>query len=433
MSACSVCGHELHEGYEFCLHCGATVGGGTPAAGQDVAVRNFANLVDQVKDVSLQAKTLANSANETFGVLLGSPVSLQRQIAYSLLAGLSLASTDLSLGLWEWLQTWLVISVLLLIPIQFWLTGVVPFVGLLNGILGPERSLRRRILLAFIWMSNSSLVGLAVALLMGHGSIFAMFGGASSQAEASGVLLGMRYLLGNYLVTYYLMGFTSAWRSVSSCNSHISRQGMAVRAGDVAMKISTLMEARKIPGLERTRVKMSKLRRYTAGASSGTQGEQLSFVGGKVRIVVFVQDYGDGLFVRWTGFLEFSGRRLWMLYGLFLTVMDKWTQRWFGSSLIAMAQQWFKAVSLGTRNHLVLREGEGGFIARTLLLAEGVSEYSWNQLYALESAVRESVVEALQVAVGDHEEAERIRAHIEHDRFNEQKHALSRGKASRRI
>ena len=437
MSNCQVCAQPLQEGYGFCHFCGAPAGGGGHQT-EGAPNQDLVELVDRVKEFSSQSKNLAGALQQSLDALLGSPVSLQRQICYSLLGGFALISGADFLALQAWLETWLVLSLLFLVPIRYWMTGVMPLSGPFNAILGPEISLRRRVIYSFLW---SVLLPFVLAFVLtrllsswfGQGSWgnFAQHRSSALAIRIGPVEFSPMAQAGSFLFAFYLMGFAASWRAVWGCESSISRERMAGKAAIVAEQIRANVVERRVPSFELTKIDMAKLRRYTAGVSSGTEGAQLSFVSGRARVVVFVQDFGDALFIRWVAFFDASGRRLWLFIGYIVAALDRLVLRWFGSSFLEGSRQVSDTLSPASRNQLVLRTTRGGFIARTLRLAEGVSEYSWNEIYALEGTVRDAVIAVLQAAVGSHEEAERIREQIERHVRQEGAFRASAGRSPR--
>lgn len=394
MSDCAVCKQPLQEGYEYCHFCGAPIEGAeavsTPADG-----RSLVEVVDRVREFSTSSREVAGSAQRSLNLLLGSQVSLQRQILYALLAGFALASSNLRSGWVQWLGEWLSTAVLLLFPISYWMTGVFPLSRVFIAVLGPELSLRRRLFLSVF-----------LTLTVG--------GGGWALRPPESPLAGLIFVAANFLTWFYFMGFAASWRPVSYCGSYVGRERMGTMASTIALRIRESLEKRQIAGLDMTVVSMAKLRHYTAGDSSAKDGEQISFISGKGRVVVFVQNFGNGLFVRWAGFYDASGRRLWLFMGFLVSMLDRLLWRWLGSSYLELSRQAAATLSPANRHQILLRATTGGVIARTLRLAEGVSEYSWNQVYALEQAVHETVVTVLQAAASSQEEADEIRSQIEY-------------------
>jgi hypothetical protein len=425
MAQCAVCNQDLEAGYAFCHFCGTPAD--SASGGEAPRKQDLVDLVEKVKDLSSRSREVAHGVRRTVDTLLGSPVSIQRQILYALLAGFAFASMDVAWhGFRRWLISWLTASILLLWPISYWTTGVVPLAGVVNAVLGGELSFRRRLVFALILaVLMSDLVS-----LVGEKEPASQdpLTSAMPPVEVSRAAIRIGDIeftplafAGSFLFGFYLMGFAASWRPVLRLESSISRDGMAERAATIADQVRAAIEKRRIPGLETSRVKMAKLRHYTAGASSGTAGEQLSFIRGRARIVVFIQDFGDGLFIRWTSFYDASGRRLWLLIGFLVAAIDRLTVRWIGSSLLEYSYQVSQTLSPATRNQVLLRPTRGGIFSRALRLVEGVSEYSWNEIYALAGAVQESLIVVLQGAVGSHEEAERIRVQIERQADHERR------------
>ncbi|MCB1032218.1 MAG: hypothetical protein KDD47_00095 [Acidobacteria bacterium] len=374
---------------------------------------------------------LGGSAQSVANELLGSPIAVQRQIAYALASGLSIACLfPPSETFLEWFELWLGLSAMLLAPVSYWTTGVFPFSGQLNRILGPEISFRRRIIFSLILtapMSSISSFLVAPPSAAANGQI------PQDAISADFVLLGNLFLnplalLGNFLLIYYLMGFVASWRAVNGCEFSFTSDGLGDRAAELPEQIRRAMDEREIPSFEFTRVPMAKLRHYTAGASSATSGEQLSFISGKARMVVFVQNFGTSLFVRATGFYDASGRRLWLYFGFLVSSFDRLVLRWFGTSPIEQMRLGLETLSPATRNQILLRPDQGGVISRALRLTEGVSEYSWNELFALAGTVRETITEVLAGSMDDRKGSKRMRAQLERQaRFEKMSSGSSRG------
>ncbi len=409
MADCAVCNHELQEGYDFCHFCGTKIGVGIQAVTGGAQASDLVKLVDKFKTFSSASKDLAGSTQETVDQLLGSPVSIQRQIAYALLSGLAIAClSPPTTSLFVWLVGWLGLSAVLLVPVSYWTTGVTPFSGRIHQLLGPELSLRRRIIFTL-------LLGLPAAPTWGF-LVLDVPLQANDVSNDLWILSRLAYfplaVLGSFLTNYYMMGFATSWRAIPGCEFSISSKGLGEHAASLAEEIREAMAERALPALEVTRVPMAKLRHYSAGASSGTAGEQLSFISGKARMVVFVQDFGDSLFIRAAGFYDASGRRLWLLLGQWIAAIDRWILRWFGSSLLAYLRQWTRTLSPATRNQVLLRPSNGGAISRALRLTEGISEYSWNELFALAGVVRDAVASSLEGAVTEQEELKNIRSQL---------------------
>lgn len=415
MKPCAACGRELEPGYTFCHYCGAEVWSSAPAASGPAAAKPspivLADVVDRAQAVRTQYREATSTAKQTLDAVLGDPVSLQRQILYAILGGFALVPSLAFNGLLVWLKSWLVLSILIFVPVRYWMTGVIPLAATLNQVIGPEMSLRRRLVLAFLFMSWP----VSILLYFG-GSRSSLLGpnpgggGASVQAVSTpgGCAILFLLLASGFLSAFYLMGFVASWLPVWGCEFSISREQMGEKAAGIATQIREKMGKKGIAGLTLTSVDMRKLRHFTAGDSSGTQGEQISFVCGKARIVVFVQDFGEDLFIRWAGYYDSTGRRLWLLIGYIVTALDRLALRWLGSGFLDWWQQISALMAPATRHQLVLRSTRGGIVSRTLRLADAVSEYAWNDIYALAHSVRDSVVAVILAAVSGQEEARDI-------------------------
>lgn len=416
MSECTTCQQELRAGFNFCHFCGAPIGEG---ADSDDTTTELVQLVDKFKDLSAMYRGLASSAQKRLDLWLGSPISIQRQVLYALLSGFVAAAwAPLAHGVLGWLRAWLAASALFFLPVRYFLTGLMPLAGTVNAILGPELSRRRRLILSLaltaLPYTIPPLLGKPADVPLPLSSRF-----SPPLEQAGATTLGFRslqpwlLLAGSLLTNFYLMGFAPSWRKISGCGRSYTLDEMAAEAATISGSIRTAMLKRRISGLELTAIEMTKLQRFTAGESSGMKGEQISFAHGKARVVVFVQDLGTGLFVTWTTFYDASGRRLWLLIGFLVTFVDRLILRYFGSSPLEWSRQAAETLSPGTRHQVLLRSARGGFFSRTLRLVDGVSEYSWNEVYALDGAARETVITVLEHAANESANAAKIRAQIE--------------------
>lgn len=415
MSHCAVCSQELQQGYGYCHYCGATVGAGQASTTSPLRAQRLVEAVDRFKELSSISREAAGSAKQTFDLVLGGPVSIQRQILYALLSSFALVPGFANRGLLAWLEAWLVVALILYFPICYWMTGVIPMSGVINAVLGPEISLRRRILLAALftfapllftwWLVNKVPFLSIIYVRVDHPLV--------------GLIKFLTALSASFLSSFYFMGFAASWRSIPGCEASISSERLGSTAPAIAERIRRAVQERAIRGLEVVAVDMGRLRHYTAGDSCGTVGEQISFVCGKARVVVFVQDFGDDLFIRWTGFCDASGRRLWLFIGFFVAAFDRLLMRWFGSSFLVWSRQSLETLSPAGRHQFLMRSARGGLITRTLRLIEGFSEYSWNEIFALEAAVRESVVSILESVAEDQSEADKVRSQIQKHMYRE--------------
>ena len=404
MQTCSNCRQDLQPGFDFCHHCGA-------AAQQDAtaapAQTKLVGLVADLEQIASRSASASNTASQTVSDWLGGPTSLQRRISYALLTGLAIilafGFTPLS-GLFKWLEGWLLLSLLTLPFISYWLTGFLPLSNVYNAILGDLLSLRRRLIVTFLWTTWSSSIVLSLSFAE---SMLSGESGFRALLEGIGVYAGI------FLIVFYLMGQANAWNPIQDMEGSIFLDRMSKNAGDVSGLVCDQIQERGIVGLETSEIEMARLRHYTAGESSGRQGRQISFTRGRSQVVLFVQDFGHGLFIRWTGYFDASGRRLWILLGRVFRGVSDLVLRWTGTSLLNFWRE-----SLGTlrpsprgiTNFMAMNRGD--LLSRLFGLAEGISEYGWNEICALESSIKNTVVQVAHEAQDEHQEADAIESQM---------------------
>jgi len=410
MDQCKTCRQELEPGYEYCHFCGTPVGApvaSAPAGGFVATVEAAHNFWGDV------SKTLAE-ARRRVDHFLGDPISLQRQILTSLLAGFAVTAplgvNPATYSIIGWIEAWLFISSLFFFPVRYWMTGVVPLSGVINAILGPDLSLRRRLILSFL------LAGIPFLFVVTAASSFLPFdsslSGGGFACFQSGIFFLFPYM-GSWVISYYWMGFTGGWIPVWNCEYSLYCSSMRDKVFAVSEASRNHLRDRKIGNIEMTEVDMAKLRHQTAGRSGAEVGRQFSLISGRARVILFVQNFGDGMFVRWVGYYDRSGRRLWLMIGFFVGFINDLIGRWTGTTIIAMGSRWMQILLPVSRNQVLLDTSQRGWFVNMLGLVEGVSEYAWNELYALEATVRGAVVEAV-CRVGDlHSKEAEIRALIE--------------------
>lgn len=412
MARCRACDHEIEPGYTFCHSCGASIGS---TEGENPTSSNtLADLVDEAQALGHQIREVA-SAPIRFDRWLGSPISVRRQITYALASGFVLTS---GLPIWTgwafWLNAWLLCSFILFWPIRYWTTGVFPLARALTAVVGGELSLRRRLIFALgLTIVPSLLLQLLVFMLPTSLTTEQHFSPyAANHEPLDRGCFALLSFAGSLLLNFYLMGFVSSWRSISPSGFWVSQEKLAGQVATVVDQIMDAIKRQDIRGLQSTRISLAKLQGST-WIPPGTIGEQLSLTHGKARVVIFIQKFGEGLFLRTTSFYDGSGRRLWLLIGFLVSFLEGVSQRWFGTSFLTMSQQASEVLSPANKQQVVLRWSTAGLVARTLRLVGGISEYSWNEIHALEGAVQESVVTTLETAAGSYQQAERIRSQVE--------------------
>lgn len=453
MARCSVCEHELEEGYSFCHTCGAPISQKTDPLARKPSKSEFVQFVDRIRDTQGRWNEYWSSMRAAWHRWLGSPVSIQRQILYALLSGLAISGINPLI----WSSTLkiffaFVLAALFFIPIRYWITGAVPLSGAVHQLLGPERSMRRRVILAVLPLVIPLVLLSGAAALYVGGIVSTMFSppatsdsvsdgsspsesatiDLSSQAEAvidrssslatamhrrlaeiNSILYLALLISSQFLFNFYLLGFACCWRTVGGKEFSITRGGLGNQAQKIASDIRQEIGARQIASLEVTRTDMSTLRHLTGGLSAGRSGEQLGLVSGRARVLVFVQDFGNDLLIRWSMSYDTASRRAWLILGLLVSILDRLFFRWVGTSLLSLPSQISQILAPQGRNQILVDSGEGGAVARALGLEQGLSEYSWNELFALEGAVREAIVQTFVQASEDQDEAEKIRSMIE--------------------
>ena len=413
MEQCSNCREELQPNFDFCHHCGAA------ASQHTVAKPAQSNLVELVGDLELIANrsvAAGSTANQTINDWLGSPVSVQRRIFYALLTGLAVvlaAGLTPLTGPFKWLEGWLFLSLLALPWISYWLTGFIPFSNILNTILGDMLSLRRRLLVTFLWTTIFSTVFLTISLVES---------GVSGENGLRAIIEACAVYAGFFLIVYYFMGQATAWIPVNYLEGSLFLDRMAKDANDVSTSVRDKMHERKICNLQISEIEMARLRRYTAGESSGRQGHQISFTRGRAQVIIFVQDFGHSLFIRWGGYFDASGRRIWVLIGLMLRSFSDFLLRWTGTNFPTFWREYMNVLRPSARSSINLSAmNRGGMLSRLFGMVEGVSEYGWNELYALEASVKDTIVNVTREAYEVHQEADVILAQVErHRRFESQ-------------
>lgn len=418
MKHCIQCDQSLDSKQSFCQVCGTSVDemkkGGSKSE-ISAQIQHLAALFD----FSPKTKESIASLKETVYRWVGDAGSISRQIFYALLTGLAIllaagATPGGTVGLFRWLEYWIFLSAFLLIPIHRWTVGASPLTDTKNTLLGDEHSLRRRLLLSLMLaFFFSGLLWGAIKVFMTV--LFAESPSASLQGTQPLGDFSLGSFIGWCLISYYLMGFTSGWINLN-VDSSILLQNVADKAPVAAGELCGRMKGRGIRDLMTTETDVKQLRRYTAGRISGTQGQQLIFDHGRARIAVFVQDFGKDLFVRWIGFYDMSGRRLWLFIGTFISVLNALFDRWTGTSASELVRRLKMSISPVSRQQVLLDVTQGEELSQLLGLTTHFSEYTLGEISALELAVRDSVTHVLSEVGGDAYEEEWIRQQIDQSR-----------------
>ena len=412
MQTCSTCQRPIEPGFDFCHVCGTPVHQpAVPAFSQE-----FSQSLTHLKDLAITASRVGSSWQSNIDTWLGSPISLKRQLLYTLVTSLALVLSagisPLTAGLVGWLEQWLLMALVLVAPMSYWLTGIVPFSGVANALFGDITSLRRRLFLTLLLISPLQLMFLNLAAPAEQGK--------EIEALIASLVAGFPAFLGMFMIAFYMMGFVANWKFVSALRYGLSLEGMGELGDEVASAITKNVRARNIPGLEISEVAMSKLRRYTAGSVRSRRGSQIVLTREHIRVVIFVQDFGSSLAVRWSSFYNMSGRRLWLLIGLVVSLNNDFSERWLGFTVTDVFTRTGKILSPASRHQVLMDNQRATTLERMLGLQGDVSEYSWNDLNALDQVVRVTVVEVLRISSEQKyqkDEIERmIERHIDEER-----------------
>ena len=250
--------------------------------------------------------------------LLGDRHSMRRQIVAT--SALTLLALSVPIG-WLTMPMLLGTGILLVLgmflPVGFMLTGRLPFARIIGGILGPEASFRRSIIL-------SALCSLPLFFLYFHSD-----GISFPSVYRSLVTFG---------VMYYLTGFVSVWKGQDQQFRFVGGLGQA--ADDVLKKILGALSTQPLQPLnvqvrdilEGPSFSMSSddIRRRTTRIIEVTQD--------RARVVIRCIDYGGHLYVRWDTFVDLSGIRFTLFVKAIFSLINNFVLRWGGSDLTV----WFR-------------------------------------------------------------------------------------------
>ena len=413
MDSCGTCDRPLEPGYEFCHFCGTPVQQGV-AEIETMPGEALTKAVGKAGELAASLQGLHRSVKATLHEILGEQHSLRRRVFYALACSATIilvfGFVPLSLGgLMTLVEMWLLLAVVLVVPISSWTIGASPFSSD-SSIFGGEFSTRKRALLAglmslpllpLVWFLSSLPSGFFTALSLvsgedptiGHSSFFPF--------------------VGFYMIMFYGMGYTVTWRNVIDLDSSLFYDDMAERVEDTCQQLGQRIRKLDIPDLSFTEVDMKDLKNWTDGESSGTQGRQMVLVSGRSRILLFVRDFGRGIFIRWSASYDASGRRFVVALNVLNQASEGFVWRWLGWDVSSYLAQLKHALSPVSKHRVVIAEERGGWFTR------GVSEYAWNELYAFEAAVKNAVVGVIKDAVAGHVEESEIRSQITQHSRNE--------------
>jgi hypothetical protein len=212
------------------------------------------------------------------------------------------------------------------------------------------------------------------------------------------------------------MGFTTNWRPIVVLHSYIVLDDMKDRVSMVAESIHRRMTQREVPRLKFTDIDLARTDLFIARQANVEHGHEFTYTFDRARLTLFIRNYGNDLFARWIVHCDLSGRRLWLLIGSVISLLDKTTIRWLGTSFLDYTS-FLRSTLLPASGANQEADPIGTFIFRVLGLVETLPEQALNDLHALEGAVRNTVTEALRQALAskgrDDDVASMFRAQLE--------------------
>ncbi len=253
----------------------------------------------------------------------GAEFSVERHVLMTVaVAALFAFSTELPTWatLVSWLRTFGVITIVIFFPTGYVLNGVWPLlpglISISSAILGAERSVRRRALLAAFLTSP--------ILFAAHGMSIANW----------------RLAVLTYGLFFYLMGFAGRWEA-DRLDSRALHSGIGYLAPAVHAAVLRNSEARDGWTVRPLQILEQEVRSsdFLADFRSTLQ---IEIVDQRAKVIVRVTPYGQDLFVRCKSYMDLSGRRLWLLLGLIFSMVSSFIVRWVGTDLYAVLRSMWK-------------------------------------------------------------------------------------------
>lgn len=280
----------------------------------------------------------------------------------------------------SWLRGWFTALTATYFLVGYALTRRLPLVGgwptfgrFLQPIVGLGRSLRRRVFLTLL---------LSAWLWWPTGILF-----DPDRIQFTLTILGL---------TFFLLGFSTNWRETGN-EAHLVLDSLVDKVPQVRAAIWDRISARQIPDLTMEEVEVAERSLYQFGALNldAVSVRQFQFTQGRARLILRVVEYGTDLYIRWESYFDFSGRRLWQLIGLFLTLWRNLTINLIGtdiytiwSNIYSILFGWTSDATTGSRTENILPfDAEGLFST--------IPSHMLDSLYALEEAVNQSASEVL--------------------------------------
>ena len=290
---------------------------------------------------------------------------------------LDLGHEDLREVIWSWVF----LAVLAYFPVGYSLFGEWPLLGLLRTLLGEERSKQRQLILAFLWTLPI---------------YFTNYRGLPADELSPHVFLP---LLVTFLFNFYLFGFTTHWQA-SRNHAHFVLAGLAESVPDVRREIVERLGVRGIEKLSSKEVSIAEQGVYPLPLSIDVvHTEQIQITDRAARVILRVLDYGNDLYIRWESFYDLSGRRIWLLLGLFYAVINGFFSRLFGTGIGEILER-FKDIILPWRG----MDTTGAQVRQTASFgglggSTTVPSYMLDNLFCLEEVVNESATQVLNEVV----------------------------------
>lgn len=303
---------------------------------------------------------------------------------------------SLQQGLRSWIWTWIVYSAFAYFPVGFWLHGEWPLSARLRAVFGEERSFRRRILLTAL------LTTVFYYLLVKYGT-----------DPNDRIVMGSFW----FLLMFHLMGFNTHWELSGDAAHHVlDRLGNEVP--EVRKGVCEHLQQRQIPGLSIGETQIAERGLYSISRLTldVKKTHQIMVTQGRARVILRVLPFGNDLYARWESYCDMSGRRMWLLFGFMLTLMNGFLNRWLGSDLNKISEYvwsivlpWKGKDSTGERRQSIVPYESFGMF-------ETLPSYILDNLYALEEAVHGSAHEVLNLVAIATGRSEKIEFSIDRSR-----------------
>lgn len=305
--------------------------------------------------------------------------SLLIGLYFSLVCGLAPTTPTVSLSenhsinlMWlVYLIPFVVISYFVLDP---FLQGNHSFTGPLEKFFGPKRSIKRRLIYTVIAVTLPFLLNTVSLVLLSPETVIYI-----------SIIMGLFF--------YYLLGYVENWSETGN-TSFFLFDNQADKVSEVYKRILERVDQRRL----QAEIEFVEFAEKSYLSFIGTQKtKQVEFTLNSGRVILRVREYGSDLYVRWESYLDLSGRRLTLLIGLMVSIINGFLIRWFGTDLFT--------IFMMLRNILFDQGGKQSTGGRSLYSTQGAMPgiVNWNNLpssmlddiFSLEEIVTHSVEEVL--------------------------------------